>query len=167
MARFRVGGSAFTVFEWNQRRIAQARQVSHQSPAPVGPGATPIQPLDARHPEEIITPVATGMGTVVVRVYEVYGQKVWDQFVSNAHDLVDVFIAVSDSTNPIQIKKYVKPAKGSGIPPYSEIYHGCVIANIVDGEEIEVGTMEILKDITINYTHSEIVGRDGPPQIVR
>lgn len=159
--RARVGGSGFSIFTWDPgtgpEPIAFARQVAHTSPAPVGPGATPIQPLDERHPIEIITPVATGMGQLTLEIYELYGNKVWDKLklLSDSQDLVEIFQRVADTPNDIKMHKIVKPPKGSSIngPYTSETYHRCVITNVQDGETIEVGTMEILKQVTIGYTH--------------
>jgi hypothetical protein len=158
--RYRVGGSAFTVFVWDNQPILSARQVTHQSPQPVGPGPVPIHPLDALRPLEIITPRAIGMGSIVLELFEVYGQKVWQtlktfsQARSDApiRDLADIFRVVSDSPRPIDLIKIIRPPKGSGIPNYMEQYHNCVITNLADGETIEVGSMEILKQITVSYT---------------
>lgn len=158
--RTRVGGSGFTVFTWNAGNgpepIVFARQVAHTSPAPVGPGPVPIQPLDERHPTEIITPAATSMGQLVLEFYELYGSKVWDKLsrVANSNDLAEIFLKVANTPNDIKMVKHVRPPKGSNITsPYTEIYHKCVITNVQDGETIEVGTMEILKQVTIGYTH--------------
>jgi hypothetical protein len=37
--------------------------------------------------------------------------------------------------------------------PYTEEYHNCVISNVLDGETIEIGSMEVVKQITVNYTY--------------
>lgn len=153
--RGRVGGSGFTVFRWDGNLIAFARQISNVSPAPVGPGAVPIQPLDSRHPVQIITPEATSMGTLTVEIYELYGQKVWDKLkgLANSDDLVDIFHKVANTNKPISMSKHVNPPGGANTKPYHETYFNCVITNVLDGETIEVGTMEILKQVTVGYTH--------------
>lgn len=158
--RFRVGGSGFTVFVWDNNPIVSARQIVHQSPQPVGPGPVPIHPLDKARPLEIVTPRAVGMGTMVLEFYEVYGEKVWENLKTFARgqagrdirDLADIFRVVSDTAKPIDLVKVVRPPKGSNIAPYYEQYHNCVITNFADGETIEVGTMEILKQVTVAYT---------------
>lgn len=159
--RYRVGGSGFTVFVWDSQPIASARQIVHQSPQPVGPGPVPIHPLDAARPLEVITPRAVGMGTLVLEFYEIYGEKVWERLKTFAgtrsgsqpiRDLADIFRVVSDTPKPIDLIKVVRPPKGSSVPTYMEQYHNCVITNLADGETIEVGTMEILKQITVAYT---------------
>jgi hypothetical protein len=152
--RFRVGGSGFTVFHWNKKAIAFARQTAHTSPAPVGPGAVPIHPLDERHPVEIITPAAVSMGQITIELYELYGRKAWDELtdLAGSNDLQEVFLRVANTPNAIDMTKYVFPPKGSKVGDYSETYHNCVITNVLDGETIEVGTMEVLKQVTIGYT---------------
>lgn len=172
--RVRVGGSGFTVFTWQSQPIGFARQIGHTSPAPVGPGPVAIHPLDEPYPVQVITPAAAGMGTLTLELYELYGGKVWDRLGAKVHsngntrvvgdddttlrgavDLVDVFIKVASIPGEIQVVKYIRPPtlKGRTIRPYTEEYHNCVITNIVDGETVEVGTMEVLKTITVAYTH--------------
>lgn len=155
--RARVGGSGFTVFMWEGQPIAFARQIAHVSPTPVGPGPTPIHPMDEPYPVEVITPAASNMGSLTLDLYELYGKKVWERLsgLANTLDLVNIFIAVAERRNPISLVKYIYPPKlgGTVIPPYTEIYHNCVITNVVDGEAIEVGTMEIRKQIEVAYTY--------------
>lgn len=176
-SRARVGGSGFTVFVWDNRPILYARQISHQSPAPVGPGTVPIHPMDTPYPVELVTPQATSMGTLTLELYELYGSNVWERLASylnttpNASgnnrgpvDLAGIFAQVAKQGRPISIVKYVRPpARTGGVPsarPYTEEYKNCVISQLQDGETIEVGTMEVLKQITVNYTHLERGGRN-------
>lgn len=155
--RVRVGGSGFTYFSWMNQIIAFARQVSHTSPEPVGPGPVAIQPLNAKRPIQVITPGAAGMGTLVVELYELYGAQVWEQLIglSGTLDLVEIFQAVAAMANPISMSKTIVPPVLQGVhfPSYSEVYHNCVITNVANGETIEVGTMEIRKQITVAYTN--------------
>jgi hypothetical protein len=74
-------------------------------------------------------------------------------------DIVDVFIKISQQPpGTVEVVKYINPPalfgmdQGSGA--YSETYRNCVIANIEDGEQIAVGTMQIVKNITVMYTHT-------------
>src|SRR6476469_8420316 len=77
--RARVGGSGFTVFAWMNQPILFARQISHQSPAPVGPGTVPIHPIDTPYPVELVTPMAATMGTLILELYELYGSTIWER----------------------------------------------------------------------------------------
>lgn len=174
--RVRVGGSGFTVFRWRGQPLAFARQVAHTSPRPVGPGAVPIQPMDAAYPVQVITPAAAGMGTITLDLYELYGANVWERLGAQAKmtmgvresaaakdanalfdgaiDIVNIF-RVQAASEPIQVVKYIKPPTlaGKNLKAYTEEYHNAVITDVVDGETIEIGTMEILKQITVGYTH--------------
>lgn len=176
--RARVGGSGFTVFTWDNKPILFAQQISHTSPAPVGPGTVAIHPLDEPYPVELITPQAASMGTIVLELFELYGAQVWERLASylggdpNADsatgfgdgvtgkgngpvDIVGVFNAVANAKEPIRIIKYIKPPqiRGRTMKPYTEEYHNCVISNVSDSETIEVGTMQITKQIAVNYTY--------------
>jgi len=80
---------------------------------------------------------------------------------AGAVDIVDVFVRQAQ-TKPehLQIVKIVRPLSPEGPPgsvtgvePYTEEYHGCAITNIQDGEQISIGTMEILKQITVNFCY--------------
>ncbi len=178
--RARVAGSGFTIFTFGGQPIAFAQQISSTSPVPVGPGPVAIHPMDEPYPVQVITPAASGMGSLTLRLYELYNQKVWDRLgasigykggsgspfggvgsnnlqlgkdiLSGAVDLVDVFIRVAEHpAGTIDVVKYVRPPLlgGEAGKPYSEEYHNCVITNIVDGETIEVGTMEVIKEVTV------------------
>lgn len=172
--RVRVGGSGFTVFHWRNQPLAFARQVAHTSPAPVGPGPVPIQPMDAPYPVQVITPAAAGMGSLTLELYELYGAQVWERLgttaaqatggdFNGAVDIVNIFRTQAALRDPIHVVKYIKPPvlRGRQMPAYTEEYHNVVITNVLDGETIEVGTMEVLKQITIGYTHMTRGGRRG------
>lgn len=180
--RVRVGGSGFTVFTFMGQPIAFAQQVQHTSPTPVGPGPVAIHPMDEPYPIQIITPAASGMGSVTLNLFELYNAKVWDRLgaklgsttggplgnsnggnfgqavLDGAVDLVDVFIRIAEQpADTVQLVKFIRPpvlgGNASLAKPYAEQYHNCVITNVLDGESIEVGSMEIVKQVTVAYTH--------------
>ena len=179
--RVRVGGSGFTVFTFMGQPLAFCQQVSHTSPQPVGPGPVAIHPMDEPRPVQVITPAAAGMGSLVLNLYEIYGGKVWDRIgaldnaaasnlssdqnnqslgesiLSGAVDIADVFVRVAAIPPAhLSVVKFIRPPKIAGQEgkTYYDIYHNAVITNITDGETIEVGTMEVLKQITVGYTHT-------------
>lgn len=88
---------------------------------------------------------------------------------AGAVDIVDIFVRQAQTeAHKLQIVKIVRPLKPNGPPgsaetePYTEEYHGCAITNVQDGEQIQVGTMEILKQITVNFCY---VTRNNVPSI--
>jgi hypothetical protein len=177
--RARVGGSGFSIFTFGGQPIAFAQQVAETSPTPVGPGPVAIHPLDEPYPVQVITPAASGMGSITLNLYELYNEKVWDRLAADvqgtslspfgsagsndinttggvfdgAVDLVDVFIRQAEYSGTLNVVKYIRPPTigGRAGQPYAQQYHGCVITNITDGDTIEVGTMEIIKQVTVAY----------------
>ena len=85
-----------------------------------------------------------------------------------AVDIVDIFIRQAQAEPAkTEIVKIIRPLGASGpagspIAPYTEEYHGCVITGVQDGEQIAVGTMEVLKQITINFRY---ITRNGNPSL--
>lgn len=162
--RTRVAGSGFTAFFWRSKPLGFCRQLAHTSPTPVGPGPTPIHPLDEPYPIDIVTPAAQNIGTLTMELYELYNRKVWDQLslIAGSIDLVNIFIKVAAEKQPIQVVKVISPPtiRGESGKPYSDHFHNCVITNVEDGETIEVGTMEVTKRLTVAYTHMTRVGYD-------
>lgn len=162
--RTRVAGSGFTAFFWRGDPIGFCRQLAHTSPTPVGPGPTPIHPLDEPYPIDIVTPAAQNIGTLTMELYELYNRKVWDQLslVAGSIDLVNIFIKIAASPTPISLVKVISPPTLRGVKPkaYSDIFHNCVITNVEDGETIEVGTMEVTKRISVAYTNMTRSGYD-------
>lgn len=168
--RARVGGSGFTVFSWEAQPLLYAKQVSHVSPAPVQ-GVVPIHPMDTPYPTELVTPMAATMGTITMEFYDLYGSTIWERLgglvgesplKGGPVDIVGLFKAVANEASPITIFKFVRAPSlnGKQFRTYTEEYHNCVISQVANGETIEVGTMEILKQITVNYTHVTIEGEN-------
>lgn len=169
--RARVGGSTFTVFVWNHKPIGFARQISHQSQQPVAQGAVPIHPIDSPYPVQLVTPQALTMGTLVLELYELYNQNVWERLgdlnVGGIVDLANIFNRIATSSAPITIHRIITPpfrkfteggvgglgVNGAKGQQYFISFHNCVVSNLDDGETIEIGTMEVTKTVTVNYTH--------------
>lgn len=79
----------------------------------------------------------------------------------SAGDIVDIFIRQAQlSPTQMQIVQIIRPPTNAGNAPgpYFIQYVGCVITNVQDGEQIDVGTLEIIKQITVAYRYS---ARDG------
>ncbi len=168
---FRVGGSGFTAFHWQGQLIGFAQAVGHTSPQPVA-APVAIQPLDQRYPLQIITPAAVGPGTLTLQMYEMYSQKVWDEIMrivdatskdgvqtnklSRYNDLVEVFIRLANIGKGINCTKIIYPpnkVQTTKSQFYADTYHNCIITDIRDDESIDIGRMEIIKQMTIQYTH--------------
>lgn len=171
---FRVGGSGFTSFMWQGYIIGFAQAVGHTSPQPVAQPVA-IQPLDQQYPMQIIVPAAVGPGTLQCQMFEMYNHKVWDEIMlitdtvetnsagqktnSIYNDLSEVFLRLSALSKPITCTKFVYPpnigVRGSGTNAYADVYYNCMITDIRDDENIQIGTMEVIKNLTIQYTYTK------------
>lgn len=172
---FRVGGSGFTAFHWAGYVIGYAQQIGHTSPQPVA-AAVPIQPLDQQYPLQIIVPAAIGPGTIQVQLFEMYNQKIWDQIMlitdttvdtsgtgvpsgSVYNDLAQVFLRLSALNQPVNCTKIIYPPNagvlgGPTTRKYADRYFGCMITDIRDDETITIGSMEVIKNLTIMYRYA-------------
>jgi hypothetical protein len=82
---------------------------------------------------------------------------------AGAVDIVDIFIRQARADpHKTQIVQYIRPpANPNGTQdPYFIQYVGCVVTDVQDGEQIDVGTLEVIKQITVAYRYSL---RDGQP----
>jgi hypothetical protein len=83
---------------------------------------------------------------------------------AGAVDIVDIFIRQAQLTPAaMQIVKVVRPLPlpgQTGSQAYTEEYVGCKITNVSDNETDEVGTMEVVKQVTVMYRY---VTRNGKP----
>lgn len=160
--RARVGGSAFTVFKFDNKIMAFAEEVSVQEPQPVA-AAEPIQPLNAQRPLEIITPGAHSGGTITLTLTELYNQSVWQRLsasLNNAQDIVDIMriIAERDPEKAFTLDQYILPPMASERkkgPQYHRTFYGCVITNVGDEPPINIRTMRIDRTVTLMYTYDK------------
>lgn len=92
-----------------------------------------------------------------------------DGVFNGATDIVDIFVRQAQADpSQLNIVKYIRPlSAGGSVKPYTEEYHGCVISNVVDGEQIEVGTLEVIKQITVSYRYLTRNGKPNPAFKVR
>jgi hypothetical protein len=86
------------------------------------------------------------------------GGSFGESVLAGAVDLADIFIRIAEATpGTVNVVKYIRPPLLGGnsklAKPYSEQYHNCVITNVQDGEAIEIGTMEVIKQVTVAFTH--------------
>lgn len=168
---FRVGGSGFTVFHWQGQVIGFAQAIGYQSAQPVAPPVA-VQPMDQRYPLQIITPAAVGPVTLTLQMFEMYNSKIWDnimKIVDNLNtssvqtnkqpvynDLVEVFIRLANIGKGITCTKIIYPPNKVQNKPtqfYADTFANCVIVDIRDDESIDIGRMEIIKQMTIQATN--------------
>lgn len=153
-SKVRIFGSGFTVMTWQGTRLAYLRTIGDRSPQPVG-RAEDIQPIDEPVPLEVVTAQAVGSGLLTLQFFELWNTRVWQQLpgFEGTNNLLDVLRRQLE-TGEITCRKVIKNPTG----PYStRVYHGCVITDINEGEDINIGTMTLPKTIQIAYTHTSNV----------
>lgn len=145
----RVGGHGWTEFSFNGSKLAWLETVDDRAPQPLR-GADIIQPLDAMHPVEIVTPRAFGAGTLTLTFREIWNKQVWNELpgLEGAHNLQEVFLQQVNMGN-ITCRKIIKAPTGYR----AKVYHGCVITSVDESERIDITTMTLPKTITLQYTH--------------
>jgi len=83
---------------------------------------------------------------------------------TSAGDIVDIFIKQATLTpTQMQIVQVIRPpaTAGASVQPGFIQYIGCVITNVMDGETVDVGTLQIIKQITVAYRYSLRNGNQG------
>lgn len=106
-------------------------------------------------------------GDIGVGAFTPLGQNANGPF-AGLSDIVEIFIVQAQmSPDKLKIVKYIRPLSVGGSAAaqdkyYTEEYNGCVITNVIDGEQIDVTTLEIIKQITVGFRY---VTRNSAPKI--
>lgn len=153
----RTGGHGYTFLTWRGNLIANVQQIAHTSPQPIAQPAV-IQPINHVRPLEIAPPAAIGHGMLTVQIIEFWEQSIWDKFslIANSTDLADIFGAVAKTPDEIVVAQVImSPDRSQKKFIY---YHGCKIADLRDGETVDITTIQLNKEIDIWYTYAV---RDG------
>lgn len=152
--KFRVVGSAYTLFYYGGEAIYGCEQIADQPPRPVNQPEA-VQPLDEKHPIEIAFPRAAGAGMLVLSIKEQWDKEVWRMFPGfrdgQINDIVDLFER-SVAQGQVACTKLIVPPPGH--PPRKVIYHGCVITDADFGDNIAIAAMTVNRVVQIMYTHT-------------
>lgn len=153
-SKVRLGGSGYTVLSWRGTTLAYLRNLEDTPPRPVAQ-IEAIQPIDAETPLEIVTPMAVGAGQLRLQFYELWNEPVWARLpgLEGTRNLLEVFKRQL-SLGEITCRKIIKNPNGA----YRvRVYHGIVIADIDEGERVQIETMSLPKTITLQYTHTSTI----------
>jgi hypothetical protein len=153
-SKVRIGGSGLTVFSFGSKSLAYLQTIQDTAPTPVAQ-AVPVQSITDEVPSEIVTARAVGAGTLRLTFYETWNVSVWQQLpgFGNATSLLDV-LKTQLGLGSITCRKIIKTPTGA---PRTKVYHGCMIVDVDDGEQINIATMVLPKGLTIMYTHATTV----------
>jgi hypothetical protein len=153
-SRVRVFGSGFTVMTWQGTRLAYLRTISDRSPQPVA-RAEDIQPIDEPVPIEVVTAQAVGSGLLTLAFFELWNAPAWQQLpgFEGTNNLLDV-LKKQLSMGEVTCRKIIKNPNGAY---RTRVYQGCVITDVNEGEDVNIGTITLPKSIQIAYTHTTVV----------
>lgn len=149
----RLVGSGFTSFSYAGKPIAFLDGFTDSGQAPVAQ-ATPVHPLNARHPVEIATARAVGAGTLDLTIRELWNAPVWWQLsgVNQTYDIVDVYQALAAQPSEVTCQMLIQPPGSSTWR--GKTYHNCVIVTIADNEVVTLDALTFPRRITVMYTHT-------------
>lgn len=149
-SKTRVAGSGYTTLQFKGEPLAYMQSAADQAPQPVAP-AQAVQPMDEKHPIEIVTAKAVGPGTLRMTFYDTWDTYVWNKLpgLENAAGLLDV-LEQQIALGEISCSKIIKSPSGK---MRALVYHNCVVTDVDAGETVNIGSMTLPKTITIQYTH--------------
>lgn len=149
----RVAGSGFTTFNYMGQPIAFLDGFNDSGQPPIS-APEAITPLGDRYPREIATARVLNLGRLTVTIRELWNEPVWFQLqgLRDRYDLVSVYEALAESPSAVTCQMIIKPP---GSPVWrGKLYHGCVVSNIDDGENVTIGSLSVPRNIEISYTHT-------------
>ena len=153
-SKTRIGGSGFTTMTFRGTRLAYLQTLQDTPPQPVA-GAQVVQAIDEPTPQEIVTSLAVGAGTLRMTFYELWNEPVWSKLpgLEETNTLLEV-LQRQVQLGDVRCTKLIKSP--SGIFRVRN-YHGCVLTDIDEGEQVNIGTMTLPKTITLQYVKTTIV----------
>lgn len=153
-SKTRIGGSGFTTMTFRGTRLAYMQTLQDTPPQPVA-GAQVVQAIDEAVPQEIVTSMAVGAGTMRMTFYELWNEPVWSGLpgLESTNTLLEV-LQRQVQLGEVRCTKLIRSP--SGIFRVRN-YHGCVLTDIDEGEQINIGTMTIPKTLTMQYIKTTIV----------
>lgn len=153
-SRTRIGGSGFTTMTWRGTRLAYLQTLQDTPPQPVA-GAQVVQAIDDESPQEIVTALAVGAGSLRLTFYELWNEPVWSKLdgLQGTNNLLEV-LKRQISLGEVSCRKLIRSPLGI---TRARVYHGCVLTDIDEGEQVTIGTMTLPKTITMQYIKTTIV----------
>lgn len=153
-SKTRIGGAGFTTMTFRGQRLAYLQTLQDTPPQPVA-GAQVVQSIDDPTPMEIVTSLAVGAGTLRLTFYELWNEPVWSRLpgLEGTNTLLEV-LQKQVQLGEVRCTKLIKAPSGLF---RIRNYHGCVLTDIDEGEQINIGTMTLPKTITMQYIKTTIV----------
>ena len=92
-------------------------------------------------------------GTLRLTIRELWNGPIWTQLVGLAgtHSIVDIYKVIAREPANVTCQMVIKRPNGT---IRGKTYHGCVVANIQDGESVSIGALTVPKTMEVWYTHT-------------
>jgi hypothetical protein len=139
---------------WRGTRLAYLQTLQDTPPQPVA-GAQVVQAIDDESPQEIVTAQAVGAGSLRLTFYELWNEPVWSRLdgLAGTNNLLEV-LKRQITLGEISCRKLIRSPSGL---IRARVFHGCVLTDIDEGEQVNIGTMTLPKTITMQYIKTTIV----------
>jgi hypothetical protein len=136
------------------QRLAYLQTLQDTPPQPVA-GAQVVQAIDDETPQEIVTSLAVGAGTLRMTFFELWNEPVWSRLpgLEGTNNLLEV-LKRQIQMGEIACRKLIRSPSGI---IRARVYHNCVLTDIDEGEQLNIGTMTLPKTITMQYIKTTIV----------
>jgi hypothetical protein len=159
--KVRVTGSGYSTFVYAGKPIAFLNSVEDAGQRAWSDKGQPyafIQPLGARTPVEIATSRVLGGATLQLTIQELWNQAHWEQMAGMAgtNNIVEIFDRLARTANYVTAQTIIKPPGTESNPSRwrGKIYHNVTIVDIMDGDTLTVGGLDVAKPVVCAYTHS-------------
>lgn len=160
----RVVGSGYTTLHYggDQNPIAFLDSFNDSGQSAIGGtngrGWEAITPLGSRHAIEIATSRVLGPGTITASIRELWNAPVWAGLkgLAEANNILQVWEALENDPSPVTCHMRIKTPGNR--PNRKKVFHNCTITSIDDGEQVQIGTISVAKNIEIVYTHATYGG---------
>lgn len=151
-ANARVVGSNYTVFQWRGKSIAYLERFSDTGVRPIA-NVEEITPLGESHPVEFATPRALTGGQLTFSIRELWSKPVWQHLfgLAAANNILDVWDIIARDPSVITCQTIIKPPQGNYYR--TKTYHNVVVSAIDDSEDVTLGSMTVLRNLSCMYTH--------------
>lgn len=152
-SKTRIAGSGFTTMAFRGQRLAYLQTMQDTPPQPVA-AAQVVQAIDDPYPQEIVTALAVGAGTLRLTFFELWNEPVWAKLpgLEQTNNLLEVLqrqIQLGD----VSCRKLIR-SPGTGIIR-ARLYLGCVLTDVDEGEQVNIGSMTLPKTITMQYIRTK------------
>lgn len=136
---------------WQGQRLAYLQTMQDTPPTPIAQ-AQSVQPIDEPVPLEIVTAMAVGPGTLRLTFYETWPAPVWAMLpgLEGTSNLLEV-LKRQIQLGTVTLQKVIKNQSGM---MRAKVFHNCVVVDIDEGENVNIGTMVLPKNLTVQYCYS-------------